>query len=35
MSDKQMTAVELLVSKINHGGLVSKKQFNKLVEQAK
>jgi hypothetical protein len=29
------TAVEWLVSRINHGGLVSKKQFNELVDQAK
>ena len=29
------TAVEWFVSRISHGGLVSKNQFNELVEQAK
>jgi hypothetical protein len=29
------TAVEWLVERISHGGLVSKKQFNELLEQAK
>jgi hypothetical protein len=29
------TAVEWFVERISHGGLVSKKQFNELLEQAK
>ena len=31
----KQTAVEWLVSRIAHGGLVSKKQFDELVKQAK
>jgi hypothetical protein len=32
---KQQTAVEWFAKRISHGGLVSKKQFNELIEQAK
>jgi hypothetical protein len=31
----KQTAVEWFAKKISHGGLVSKKQFNELIEQAK
>jgi len=34
-SNKSVTAVEWLVTRIAHGGLVSKKQFDELVKQAK
>jgi hypothetical protein len=32
---KRQTAVEWFAERISHGGLVSKKQFNELIEQAK
>ena len=32
---EQKLAVEWFASRISHGGLVSKKQFNELLEQAK
>lgn len=33
--EKQLTAVEWFANRISHGGLVSKKQFDELLEQAK
>jgi hypothetical protein len=32
---QQLTAVEWFANRISHGGLVSKKQFDELLEQAK
>ena len=33
--EKQLSAVEWFANRISHGGLVSKKQFYELLEQAK
>ena len=35
MKKEELTAVEWFANRISHGGLVSKKQFDELLEQAK
>ena len=35
MIKEELTAVEWFANRISHGGLVSKKQFDELLEQAK